>query len=166
MKDRLREAVFDLLGPSVRGKVVVDLFAGTGALGLEALSRGAKRAVLIDRHFPTAELMRRNVSELGVDRDVDVVAEDTFFWTRSPQMPETEAWLVFCSPPYALYAQRGADMIALVKSLIDRSPEGSIFVVEGDARLDFNDLPRPGDWDVRTYGPAKLGILRVENRRC
>ena len=145
------------------GKVALDLFAGTGALGLEALSRGAKRTVLIDRHFPTAELLRKNAADLGVERDVEVFAEDTFFWARDPPMPETEAWLVFCSPPYAFYAERGEQMTALVQSLIGRAPEGSIFVVESDSRLDFDDMPRAADWDVRQYGPAQLGILRVEN---
>src|SRR5438105_2010542 len=54
MKDRVREAVFNLLGPSVTGSHAIDLFAGTGALGLEALSRGAARATFIERHFPTS----------------------------------------------------------------------------------------------------------------
>ena len=163
MKDRLREAVFDLLGPSVRGKVVVDLFAGTGALGLEALSRGAKRAVLIERHFPTAELLRANAANLKIERDVEVVASDTFFWARDPQLPETDAWLVFCSPPYEFYASRGEEMIALVRTLIDRAPEGSIFAVEADSRLDFEHMPRAGQWNVRQYGSAQVGILRLEN---
>src|SRR5687768_13415002 len=54
MKDRVREAVFNLIGPRVVGKRAIDLFAGTGAIGLEALSRGASHAVLLERHFPTA----------------------------------------------------------------------------------------------------------------
>ena len=55
MKDRVREALFNLLGNAVEGKIAIDLFAGTGALGLEALSRGASRAVFIERHRPTAQ---------------------------------------------------------------------------------------------------------------
>src|SRR5262249_42961688 len=56
MKDRVREALFNLIGPNVRGMHAIDLFAGTGALGLEAISRGAAGATFIERHYPTAEL--------------------------------------------------------------------------------------------------------------
>src|SRR6186713_2214397 len=60
MKDRVREAVFNLLGPQIKGTHAIDLFAGTGALGLEAVSRGASRATLIERHLPTAKLIEQN----------------------------------------------------------------------------------------------------------
>src|SRR5271154_4383856 len=65
MKDRVREALFNLLSTAVKGKVAIDLFAGTGALGLEALSRGAARAVFIERHRPTAQTIGRNAAALG-----------------------------------------------------------------------------------------------------
>ena len=59
MKDRVRETLFDLLGQRIKQAVVIDLFAGTGALGFEALSRGAARAVFVERHFTTADVLRR-----------------------------------------------------------------------------------------------------------
>src|SRR5687767_11185885 len=64
MKDRVREAVFNLVGPDVKEKLAIDLFAGTGALGLEALSRGAAEAVLLERHFPTAAVIGQNAVTL------------------------------------------------------------------------------------------------------
>src|SRR5208283_379410 len=95
MKDRVREALFNLLSTAVAGKVAIDLFAGTGALGLEALSRGASRAVLIERHRPTAETIRRNSTTLGVEAIVDVTSADTFLWAR--RLPDLGGapWLVF-----------------------------------------------------------------------
>src|SRR4029453_14397542 len=60
MKDRVREAVFNLLGPGVQGAHALDLFAGTGALGLEAISRGAARATFLERHLPTCRLIEQN----------------------------------------------------------------------------------------------------------
>src|SRR5688572_16458652 len=62
MKDRVREAVFNLLGTTVEGCYVIDLFAGTGALGLEAISRGATGATFIERHFPTAKVIEENAA--------------------------------------------------------------------------------------------------------
>ena len=82
MKDRLREAVFDVLATAVKGKHAIDLFAGTGALGLEALSRGATRATFIERHFPTARLIERNIASLGVTERATVYAGDAFLWPR------------------------------------------------------------------------------------
>ncbi len=82
MKDRLREAIFNLVGPSIRGAHALDLFAGTGALALEALSRGADRATLIEQHNPTANVIRQNVAELGVDGQAEVVVGNVFIWWK------------------------------------------------------------------------------------
>jgi 16S rRNA (guanine966-N2)-methyltransferase len=85
MKDRLREALFNILGPAVQGKHALDLFAGTGALGIEALSRGALRATLIEQHRPTAALVRQNLVELGVAEKAEVVVGNVFIWWRRCQ---------------------------------------------------------------------------------
>jgi len=111
MKHRLREAIFDCLGPAVRGKYVFDLFAGSGATGLEALSRGAARATLIEQHFPTAETIRRNVAALGVEETVQVVAADVFFWHGRLRELGSGPWLVFCSPPYDFYVDRVEELL-------------------------------------------------------
>src|SRR5215468_6014297 len=73
MKDRVREAVFNLLGPQVAGNHAIDLFAGTGALGLEAISRGAAKSTFIERHLPTSNLIKRNAAALGVAEQINVV---------------------------------------------------------------------------------------------
>ena len=82
MKDRVREMTFDLLGTAVRGATVLDLFAGTGALGFEALSRGAQRAIFAERHFPTSDCLRRSSRELGLVDRVDVMPGDVLLWSR------------------------------------------------------------------------------------
>jgi len=158
MKDRVRESLFNLLGTSVEGKTAIDLFAGTGALGLEALSRKASRAVLIERHRPTAEMIRRNAAMLGVEAVVDVTSTDTFLWVK--RMPDlgTAPWLVFCSPPYELYVSRKNDVLAMLSQLIEQSPPGSLLAVEADNRFDFHELPDAGRWDTRSYPPAILAI--------
>src|ERR1700738_4644934 len=64
--DRLRETLFNVLGAAVDGSQFIDVFAGTGAVGIEALSRGAVQAVFIEKHAPAAALIRRNLESLGV----------------------------------------------------------------------------------------------------
>jgi 16S rRNA (guanine966-N2)-methyltransferase len=161
MKDRVREALFNLIGPDVQGCHAIDLFAGTGALGIEAISRGAARATFIEQHFPTANLIRRNLAELQVEEPCVVEPGNTFIWAkRKPQLGDARC-VIFCSPPYAFYVDRKADMLELIGSLIERAPAGSMFAVEADERFDFSELPHPDAWDVRVYPPAHVGVLQL-----
>jgi len=159
MKDRVRQAIFNLVGPAVVGTHAIDLFAGTGALGLEALSRGALRATFIEQHFPTANLLRRNLSELGVEDVAQVVNGDVFIWRRRRPELGSAPWLVFSSPPYDFYVHRTQQMLELLGGLLESAPGGSVLVVEADERFDFKVLPEPDSWDIRHYPPAVVGIV-------
>src|SRR6202171_1413980 len=74
--DRLRETLFNVLGTDVAGARFVDLFAGTGAIGIEAVSRGAAEIVFIENHPPAATLIRRNLESLGINTGATVLAVD------------------------------------------------------------------------------------------
>ena len=166
MKDRVREALFNLVGPSIKGTHVIDLFAGTGALAFESLSRGAVSATAIERHFPTAKIVRENAKQLKLTDVVEVVTHDTFIWLRMAgdgrmRLPQHDRpWLVLCSPPYKLFVERGEDMDFLIATLMDVSPPGSIFVVEAIEEWDWGRMPQADQWDVRAYHPAILGMYR------
>ena len=158
MKDRLREAIFNLLGPAIRGKHALDLFAGTGALALEAISRGAARATLIEQHFPTAKIIHQNAALLGVDEIARIVTSSAFAWQKRGAELGPLAWAVFCSPPYDFFVERTRQMLDLIAGLMESAPAQSIFVVESDRRFDFGLLPEAETWDVRRYPPAVVGI--------
>jgi len=158
MKDRVREALFNLLGPAVRRMHAVDLFAGTGALALEALSRGAHRATLVERHFPTAKIIRQNIATLGVESLSELIETDVFLWWADRPPLGDEPWLVLCSPPYDFFVDRREEMLELIGGVIGRAPPGSAVAVESDRRFDPAQLPRPEDWDVRPYPPAVVAI--------
>lgn len=164
MKDRVREALFNLIGPAVAGKHAVDLFAGTGALSLEALSRGAARATLIERHYPTIDVIRQNIAALGLEAVCEVVPANVFLWADRPErLDQTPPWLVFSSPPYDFYLERKEEMLRLLSTLFRAAPAESILVVESDERFSFDTLPEAHAWDVRTYPPAVIGIYRKES---
>ena len=164
MKDDIREAVFNLVGGWVPGRAVFDLFSGTGAMGLEAISRGASRAFLVERHFPTIRIIRENVQSLEQDLPVEIVAEDTFFWVRhfleKPDQWPREPWLVFCCPPYDMFLAEPARLMGMLVSLFQVAPPGSLFVVESDERFDTGQLPRADLWFSRQYSPALISIFR------
>jgi 16S rRNA (guanine966-N2)-methyltransferase len=160
MKDRVREAVFNLLGPAVKGKHAIDLFAGTGALGLEAISRGAAGATLVERHFPTAALIKTSAADLGIETLCTVLPANVLLWSkRLPPLPEAP-WVVFCSPPYDFYVGQVGEVLGLLNALIEHAPAESLFCVEADERFDFSQLPQPSAWDVRRYPPAMVGVWR------
>jgi 16S rRNA (guanine966-N2)-methyltransferase len=162
MKDRVREAVFNLLGPAVVGKHALDLFAGTGALGFEALSRGAAAATFVERHFPTADHIRQTAASLGVADRTRVEAANAFIWIQRDSPPKDLPWVAFVSPPWALFSEQPEAMLALIVRVIESCPPESIVVVEADEAFDFQCLPQADRWDVRSYRPAVVGLLRPD----
>jgi len=161
MKHRVREAIFNLVGPSIQGMHAVDLFAGTGALGLEALSRGAAEATFIERHFPTADVIQQNITTLDVEATSKVVVANTFLWARKLTLSTDLPWVVFCSPPYDFYIDRAEPMRELIEGILQAAPAESVLVVEADGRFDPEILPDAETWDVRTYPPALVAIRRI-----
>lgn len=97
--DSLRETLFNVLGDSVRGARVLDAFAGTGALGLEALSRGAARATFVERHVKVIAILEKNVEQCGV-RAASEIVRGSFGGARSVSLPGPFE-LVLLDPPYA-----------------------------------------------------------------
>ncbi|MGL4943757.1 MAG: RsmD family RNA methyltransferase [Thermoguttaceae bacterium] len=163
MKDRVRESLFNLIGLAVRQTCVIDLFAGTGALAIEALSRGAATATLVEQHLPTLRAARQNVESLKLESRCQLVMADAFYWSHQCQEVSRERpWLVFCSPPYSFFSERTAEMMALIERIAAAAPAGSEFVVEADARFDFANLPLPLDpRRRRSYPPAEVAILSI-----
>ena len=93
--DRLRETLFDILGAQVKGIVFLDAYAGTGAVGIEALSRGAARTVFIEKSKNAAKILRDNLASLGVEGRALVVVAVTL-----SAIAEQKADIVFLDPPY------------------------------------------------------------------
>jgi 16S rRNA (guanine966-N2)-methyltransferase len=153
--DRARQALFDILEhrpPGLRGARVLDLCAGTGALGLEAFSRGAASVVLVDQDRDAVALIRRNVARLGDPMQIEVLRADA---TRLP-LTLGPFELVFLDPPYAT---------GLAATVLDAMPAallapGAVVVVEIGAR---EAVPLPASFildDERRYGAARFLFLR------
>jgi 16S rRNA (guanine966-N2)-methyltransferase len=170
MKQRVREAVFNLIGLDVRGAQAIDLFAGTGALAWEALSRGARCAILLERHLPTARLIKENALALGLWDRTELVPGDAFVWSRrlGPSRASGSGespWLIFCSPPYDLYATNRPEILDMLERIVQAAPASSVIVVESDDRFDPDQLPGACVWDTRHYPPAVIAIGRLPDQR-
>ena len=103
--DQLRETLFNVLGDGVAGSRFLDLFAGTGAMGIEALSRGAREAVFVENHAPAATLIRRNLASLGISDGATVLAMDAvrgLALLGSGEKARSSPFdYIFLDPPYA-----------------------------------------------------------------
>lgn len=164
MKDRVREALFNLLGPDVAGTFAIDLFGGTGALAIESMSRGSVGAVVIERHLPTAKVIAENIRSLELDEQIELVHGDAFRWSVSePTLPADIPWVVFISPPYRFFTERTDDVTQLILQLLTAAPLGSLFAVEATKDFEFDQLPLPSYWDIRSYPPAVVGVLAVSD---
>jgi 16S rRNA (guanine966-N2)-methyltransferase len=152
--------LFNVLGPKIRGTLVIDLFAGTGAMSFESLSRGASRAILIERRFPNVKIIQQSADSLGVSSRVEAAGADAFTWAKSHAPDTSLPWLVFVCPPYDMHITRRDDMLKMIRTLWQEknAPPGSVFVVESDDRFSPQELPDPEVWDIRRYPPAVLSI--------
>lgn len=99
--DRLRETLFDILGDAVQDSVFVDLFAGTGAIGIEAISRGAHRAIFIEHHAAAVKLIRENIKSLGIGAEAAIFPLDVMRGLEKLDSQRATIDFIFLDPPYA-----------------------------------------------------------------
>lgn len=155
--DRLRETLFDILQSRIEGCFFVDGYAGTGAVGIEAASRGARRVAFLEKHRPTVALIRRNLESLGITEGVEVLPGDVCRGLATLAESGEAADILFFDPPYAEKAEYARVMESLAESVLVGPHTQVIFertrklnlpeeygqlhcartVVQGDAALDF-----------------------------
>ncbi|MGH2897475.1 MAG: 16S rRNA (guanine(966)-N(2))-methyltransferase RsmD [Solirubrobacteraceae bacterium] len=148
--DRARAGLFDWLGPTVDGARVLDLYAGTGALGIEALSRGAREAVFVERARAAVRVLRRNLEELGLEGRSRVVEADLARGLRPLAAKLGAFGLVLADPPYAGAALARLLEDEALESLLDA--DGSV-LVERSARVESG----PGPTALHLRGTKRYG---------
>jgi 16S rRNA (guanine966-N2)-methyltransferase len=161
--DRLRETLFNVLAPNIVGSRFADLFAGTGAIGIEALSRGATEVVFIESHASAATLIRRNLESLGIDTGVTVLVADALRGLAMLAARKGSAAaafdIVFLDPPYA--AAEGYSRVLEFLGSADLLAPGGLLVAEHRRNVDLTeehgDLKR---FRVLRQGDAALSFYR------
>lgn len=163
MLDRVREALFSTLGDAVQDARVLDLFAGTGSLGIEALSRGARRARFVERDRRVQAVLRGNLESLGLRPDeAEVRGGDALAEARSAEPGSLE--LVFLDPPYPWVrpgARERAPLLAAVARLHGEAlaPGGVLVLHVPPREVEVGDLPAGAAPEARTYGRSTLWYL-------
>jgi 16S rRNA (guanine(966)-N(2))-methyltransferase RsmD len=147
----VREALFSILGNAVPDRPFFDVFAGTGVVGLEALSRGARSATFVERDFRLIDDLESHRKAFGVADVSQIVRGDVYRWAERWQ-PPAEPITVFLSPPFADFERRPEEMLALVKGLQQRVAPGSVLVLQAEKTAALDELPARAEWDERRYG--------------
>jgi 16S rRNA (guanine966-N2)-methyltransferase len=155
--DRVREAAFNLLGPgAAEDATVLDLFAGSGAMGLEALSRGAAHATFVESDREACRTINRNLDKLGFD-GATVLCQDALTALRSDARQGTRYDLVLLDPPYKRFSSLQKSMIRHLPEIV--SPGGTLLVET--AAEEEPDLPL-AKRTTRRYGSARLTLFDPE----
>jgi 16S rRNA (guanine966-N2)-methyltransferase len=161
--DRLRETLFNVLGPDVKGSRFLDLFAGTGAIGIEALSRGTLEVVFVENHAPAAALIRRNLESLGIRGGARVLSMDVqqglerLAAAKKGKVPSFD--FIFLDPPYAA----AKDYARVLEFLGSGDLLASAGIVIAEHRRSFElpaEVGRLRRYRVLKQGDAALSFYR------
>ncbi len=152
---RVREALFSILGDAVPGRPFFDVFAGTGVIGLEAISRGASPVTFVERDFRLIGDLERHFKAFGVEEQARLARSDVYRWIEHWQAPAEPA-TIFISPPFADFENRAEDMLRLLGVLQEKTAPGSVLVLQAEEAPILAELPRREAWDERKYGRNRL----------
>ena len=161
--DVVRQALFSILGNAVPGRPFVDAFAGTGVVGLEALSRGASTATFVERDFRVAGAIAQHLELFGVGDRAILARTDVYRWAERWDAP-TEPVNVFFSPPFADFSRRPAEFVALVRTVQQKIAPGSIVVVQAEREALRDQEETFAAWEQRRYGRNELLIWARETK--
>jgi 16S rRNA (guanine(966)-N(2))-methyltransferase RsmD len=151
-----------MLRQLVPGRSAFDLFAGSGALGLEALSRGSKHVTFVESDLRVAATLRQNVKHLHYDRNATIVTADVFRWSdRFTGWPKNPA-IVLIAPPYIMFERRLAELQQLWTTLVDRLPEDTAIAMQAPQDFEQAWLPAGADWELRRYGATHVVIGQTQ----
>jgi 16S rRNA (guanine(966)-N(2))-methyltransferase RsmD len=154
-QESIRLAIFNILGDFVEGKKVADLYAGSGSLGIEALSREAKEAIFIESNHHACETIRENLNPARIGPKGKVICRDVE--QALSELPDNRLELVFLDPPYAV-----GKLDHIFRSLLPHLRRGAVIVYEHSKMTEPPVIPGLRIFDRRIYGSTKVTFLTKE----
>jgi len=161
--DRVKEPLFSIIQTQIKDAIVLDLFSGSGALALEALSRGAKKAFLCDKSYAAIDIIKKNINKTHLEEKTKVLCMD---YKKCLETINEKLDLIFIDPPYKLNIAIKAVEIILEKDLL--SEDGLIIIETDDEQRELQEIKNIENnieiVNLRTYGRVKLIFLKKEKR--
>jgi 16S rRNA (guanine966-N2)-methyltransferase len=158
--DRLRETLFNILGPAVEESLFVDLYSGTGAIGIEAVSRGARETIFVESHAATARLIRANLAALKIDSGVEVMEAEALRGLDRLAARHLIADFIFLDPPYDR-EQELAEVLDYLDASHVVAPRGLVIVEHRDKTRLPERLQRLERTRLIEQGDAHLSLYRL-----
>ena len=157
----VREAYFSILGNAIPDRPFVDIFAGTGVIGIEALSRGAASAHFVERDPQFAKDLEASLRTFELTRQTKLYRTDAYRWIAAWIAPKDPV-NVFLSPPFADLADKTDDLLHAIQLLQTKVAEDSVIVVQTERGSPLDDADFMKSWEVRQYGRNELLIWQRE----
>ena len=157
----VREALFSILGNAVPGRVFYDIFAGTGVVGLEAVSRGGTSARLIEKDARSVADIQKYAEQFGIADKVQVLRADAYRWAERWIPTGKDPVNLFLSPPFPDLSEKADEFMTLVNVLLEKAPNDSVLTIQAEDGFPLTRLPEEAAWDVRKYG-RNLLLFRVK----
>jgi 16S rRNA (guanine(966)-N(2))-methyltransferase RsmD len=153
----VREALFSILGNAVPDRPFIDIFAGTGVVGLEALSRGAASALFVERDYRLAQDLDGYLRKFDLARQARIYRTDAYHWIAGWRAP-AEPVNIFISPPFPDLANRPDDLIAAIRMLEEKVAGESVIVLQGEHGTALQGHSALAEWEHRRYGRNVLTL--------
>lgn len=147
----VREAFFSILGNAIPDRIFVDIFAGTGVVGLEALSRDAKQTLFVERDVRQAQDIEQHLRTFGLVRQAKVYRTDAYRWIAAWQ-PPPDPVNVFLSPPFPDLKDRHEEFVQAVATLQAKVAPESVIVIQGERNSALESDAILNGWEERRYG--------------
>jgi len=151
LPDKVRESIFNILGDWTKGKEALDLYAGTGAVGLEALSRGAKSVTFVEISKEIVKVIKKNLAKLGFN---DLVFQQSTF--EFLNQTEGEYDLIYLGFPHKEINFKVAELAG------EKAKKGGIIILESDSKTEIPEFPSLKIFDQRIYGRLKISFLKKQ----
>lgn len=159
--DKVKEAIFSMIGPHFEQEWVLDLFAGTGGLGIEALSRGARQAIYIDKDTKSVDVIKQNLKSTGLEDQAEIYRNDADRAIKALKKRDIAFDLVFLDPPYRIHT-----IPALITALnnSDMLTDNAVIVCEHSIDVSLPEAIENVElWKSAKYGDTQITIYRVPN---
>ncbi len=157
--DRVREALFNILYGHLEGRSFYDVFAGTGVVGLEAISRGAKDVSFVELEGKHSSAIQKMATQLGIGPKTQLIRTDVYRWLEYWAVPK-EPVVLFFSPPFPDLTTKPEALITGVEAVLPKLAPGSVLVVQSEDLVPLPWLDN-SDWDCRKYGRNWLLIRKI-----
>jgi 16S rRNA (guanine966-N2)-methyltransferase len=154
----VREALFSILGNAIPNRPFIDIFAGTGVVGIEAISRGAANTTFLERDPKLAANIETHLKKFGIEKQGNIYRSDVYRWAERWIPPKDQPVNLFLSPPFIDLTDRVNEFMELVRLLMEKAPEESVIVVQAENGFQAELLPEFETWDYRKYGRNLLLI--------